>query len=149
MLNSLLMLGSTNKKMKKINYVCAIIWIGYMLLNAKLKTGLIFTIVNLIVFLSTFVLGQVVKCKYSNTAISIFSIIIWSIVIDIISFYMYPQFTMGQNIISYIGNGVVFNARYIFSNIAVLSAVYGLDYATKKIPSLLKMKKEKVLVSSM
>ena len=148
MLNSLLMLGSTNKKMKKINYVSAIIWIGYMLLNANLKTGLIFTIVNLVVFLSTFALGQVVKGKYSNIAISIFSIIIWSVLIDIISFYMYPQFTMGQSIITYISNGIAFNAKYVFSNVAVLSAVYGLDFATKKISALLKMKKEKVLVSS-
>ena len=61
---------------------------------------------------------------------------------------MYQQFTTGQNIISYICNGVVFNAKYVFSNVAVLSAVYGLDYATKKIFTLLKMKKEKVLVSS-
>ena len=68
--------------------------------------------------------------------------------IDIISFYMYPQFTMGQNIISYISNGVVFNAKYVFLNVAVLSAVYGLDFATKKVSLLLKMKKEKVLVSS-
>ena len=44
--------------------------------------------------------------------------------------------------------GVVFNAKYVFSNVAVLSAVYGLDFATKKISALLKMKKEKVLVSS-
>lgn len=47
-----------------------------MLLNANLKTGLIFTIVNLIIFLSAFALGEVVKGKYFNTAVSIFSIVI-------------------------------------------------------------------------
>lgn len=146
MLNSLLMLGSTNKKMKKINYLCAAAWVAYMLMNANLKTGLIFAVVNSIVFLITFELGQVVKGKYSNTIVSVFSILIWSILIDVACFYMYPQFTMGQSIIAYIGNGIAFNAKYVLSNVVALSFVYGCDFVAKK---LLKTAKEKSLASSM
>ena len=134
MLNSLLMLGSTSKKMGKITYLCAFIWIGYMLMNANLnsKAGLIFTGVNLIVFLITFAIGKIVKGKYSNVAVSIFSIIIWSILIDLACFYMFPQFAMGQNIIGYIGSGIEFNFKYVFSNIFVLSAVYLCDWIKVK-----------------
>jgi len=132
MLNALLMFGSTNKKMKKINWFCMIMWFIFMFMNADFKTGAIFTLINAAVFFFTFGLGQFAKGKYSNTIVSVCSILIWSILIDIISFYMYPQFTMGQNIIGYIYNGIVFNAKYILLNIFVLSILYGYEFMVNK-----------------
>lgn len=50
MINSLLMLGSTTKKNRKMNIMFAMLWLGYMLLNANFKTGLNFVVANIIVF---------------------------------------------------------------------------------------------------
>lgn len=149
MLNSLLMLGSTSKKMGKINFLCVIMWIGYMLMNANLETGLFFAIVNLIVFLITFGLSKIVKGKLANSAVAVFSILIWSILIDTITFFMYPQFTMGQNIVGYIFNGIVFNAKYVLSNIIVLCLVYGCDFMMNKIKFLSRKENAKLVVSSL
>lgn len=133
MLSSLLMLGSTNRKMKKINYLCALVWVAYMLSNANMKEGIIFTAVNIGVFLVTFALGQLVKGKYSNTIISVGSILIWSVLIDIVCFYMYPQFVIGQTIFGYIGNGLAFNAKYVFVNIFALAIAHVLGFVANRI----------------
>ncbi len=133
MLNSLFMLGSTNKKLKKGNYLFCMLWISYMLLNANLKSGLIFVVANIFTFMVVFILCQKIKGKYSNTIMSIASILIWSILIDIITYFMYPQFVGAQNIISYIFNGILFNYKYIFTNILVVVGINGLEFIFKKI----------------
>lgn len=153
MLNSVLLLGSTynqweffgdsskivtevehkeassrNNKNKKVNIIFAIVWIIFMLLGSNLKTGLIFTIMNFMSFCIIFILGQVLKGKYSNKIFSISSILIWSVIIDVICYFLYPQFTMGQNILTYIGNGILFNYKYIFYNIFLVSVIYSIRY---------------------
>lgn len=133
MLNALLMLGSTNQKMKKINFLCVGVWIAYMLMNANLETGLAFTIVNLIIFLGVVTLGKLAKGKCSNTVVSVFSILIWSVLIDVVCFYMYPQFAITQNILGYIESGILFNLKYAFSNAIVLAFVYACDFVTNKL----------------
>ena len=130
MLNSLLMLGSTYNKNKKLNVIFAITWIIFMLIGSNLKTGIgiRFTIMNFISFGLIFALGKIFKGKYSNIVVSIFSVLIWSIVIDIICYLLYPQFTMGQNILMYIGNGILFNYKYVGYNILVISGVHCIKY---------------------
>ena len=123
MLNSLLILGSTNKKFRKGNYVFAILWIGYMILNSNLTSGLVFVVANLLAFSTVFVIGKILKGKYSNTLVSIFSILIWSVLIDTICYFMYPQMIMGQNIVSYIGNGILFNYKNVLINTFVVCAM--------------------------
>lgn len=133
MINSLLMLGSTARKNKKVNIIFAITWISYMLINANLKTGLNFVIVNIITFAVIFGLGQLIKGKYSNAFISISSVLIWSVLIDIICYFMFPQFVVGQNIITYVWNGILFNYKHIFTNALVLGIVNGVEFSVKKI----------------
>ena len=133
MLNSLLMLGSTNNKLKKGKYIFLIIWIGYLLINANLKSGLLFTIVNLITFLGVFTLGNIIKEKHTNNVISILSILIWSVIIDMISYYMYPTYSMGQSIFGYVGNGILFNFKYVFINCIAVILLNTIDYAYKTI----------------
>ena len=124
MINALLMFGSTYNKNKKINIILAISWIIFMLFGSNLKTGLIFTIMNFISYGFVFALSKFFKKKYSNTLLSVFSVLIWSITIDIICYFLYPQFTMGQNIFMYISNGILFNYKYVFYNMGVLSIGY-------------------------
>ena len=128
MLNSILILGSTYNKNKKINIIFAIIWLIFMLLGSDLKTGLIFTIMNIIAFCIVFALGKIFKGKYSNKVVSIFGVLIWSVIIDIICYFIYPQFTMGQSLLAYIGGGILFNYKYVFSNMLIVAGVEGVKY---------------------
>lgn len=128
MLNSFLMLGSTYNKNKKVNIIFAFAWIIFMILGSNLKSGLIFTIMNFISFGIVFALGKIFKGKYSNKVVAVFSVLIWSILIDIICYFLYPSFTMGQNILAYIGNGILFNYKYVGYNILALAGLYCVKY---------------------
>ena len=131
MINSLLMLGSTYNKSKKLNIIFAISWIIFMLIGSNLRTGLIFTVFNFVAFGIVFGLGKLFKGKYSNKVVAISSILIWSIVIDIICYFLYPQFAVGQNLLGYISNGVIFNYRYILSNAVIVGIITFVEYAVK------------------
>ena len=132
MINSVLMLGSNTKKNRKMNIMFAMLWLGYMLLNANFKTGLNFVVANIIVFGIVFAIGQVIKGKYTNTVVSILSILIWSVLIDIICYFMFPQFVVGQNIITYVWNGILFNYKHIFTNALALGVVNCVEFIVKK-----------------
>ena len=87
MINSLLMLGgSSNKNISKIFIV---VWIAYMLFGSNLSLGITFPIVNAITFLTITLLISKIKNKSVNVGLSITSILIWSVIIDIICYYLY------------------------------------------------------------
>lgn len=138
MLNSLFMLGSSFNKNRKVSLAFMIGWIVYVVIN-QLYLGW-FAIVNAITFLVITVSINLVKNKKLNTMLSIFSILIWSITIDIICYYMYPLFTINQNIFEYIWQGIVFNYKYIFSNIIAVYSIYLLDLVIDKIVAFAKEK---------
>lgn len=123
MFGSLLMLGSTNRKCGKMNYMFAVLWIIYMLFGSNFQTGLMYVIINFLVFALVFLIGKIIKGKYSNQLVSIFSIVLWSALIDTICYYFYPKFVLGQSLISYVGNGIYFNIRFALVNAAVVGAV--------------------------
>ena len=54
--------------------------------------------------------------------------LIWSIVIDVICYFLYPQFTMGQNMVMYISNGILFNYKYVGYNMLVVAGIQGIEY---------------------
>lgn len=131
MINSILLLGSTYKKDKKINILCMISWIVFMLLGANLKTGIIFAIINIISFGIVLAIMKLFKGKYSNKIVSILSILIWSIIIDIICCFVYPQFMMGQSMIAYISNGLLFNYKYVGYNLLLVLGIEFVKYLSK------------------
>ena len=136
MLNSLFMLGSSFNKNRKVSLVFMIGWVAYIIIN-QLYLGL-FPIVNAIVFLVVTVSINLIKNKKVNTILSIFPILIWSITIDIICYYMYPLFSSNQNIFEYIWQGILFNYKYIFSNIIAIYSIYVLDLFIDRIGVLAK-----------
>lgn len=138
MLNSLFMLGSSFNKNRKISLVFMIGWIAYVIIN-QLYLGL-FPIMNAIVFLVVTISINLIKNKKANTLLSIFSILIWSIIIDIICYYMYPLFSTNQNIFEYIWQGILFNYKYIFSNIIAIYSIYVLDLFIDRVAILTKEK---------
>ena len=131
MLNSLLMLGSTYNKSKRINIVFAISWIAFMLMGSDLKNGLVFTVMNIMAFTLVFGLGRLVKGKYSNKIVAVSSILIWSVLIDSIAYFLYPQFTIGQTIFGYIGSGIIFNYKYVFYNALIVGALLLAEHTIK------------------
>ena len=140
MINSLFMLGSSFNKNRKISLAFMIGWIGYIIIN-QLYLGL-FPIINAVVFLAVTVSINLVRNKKVNTILSIFSILIWSVIIDIICYYMYPLFSSNQNIFGYIWQGVLFNYKYIFSNIIAICLIYVLDVFINRIVVLAKTKQK-------
>ena len=121
MINSLLMLGgSSNKNISKIFIV---VWIAYMLFGSNLSSGITFPIVNAITFLTITLLISKIKNKSVNAVLSITSILIWSVIIDIICYYLYPTMSSNITLIQYVFNGILFNYKYVFTNILALSLV--------------------------
>ena len=143
MINSLFMLGSSFNKNRKVSIAFIIGWVTYIIIN-QLYLGL-FPMINAIVFLVVTISINLIKNKKANTVLSIFSILIWSIIIDIICYYMYPLYSSNQNIFGYIWQGILFNYKYIFSNTATVCVIYEIDRIIEKTEIYLKSK-EKVIV---
>jgi len=137
MINSLFMLGGAYNKDKKISLAVIFGWVIYMMVKYNFALGAIFPLINIVVYL-VIVLGiRMIKNQTANTVLSISSILLWSIVIDTICFFMYPEMTMGQNLFSYVANGIAFNYKYMFANAVAVVAINGIikleEYFIKKI----------------
>lgn len=117
------MLGSSYNKNKIVSCIFFIAWIVYMLIGSDLSLGLTFPIINAIVFIIISISINFVKNRKLNTILSVFSILIWSIVIDIICYFLYPMMVGEHNIFSYIFQGILFNGKYIFYNIIAVGII--------------------------
>ena len=131
MINSLFMLGSSYNKDNKISIIFIIGWIIYMLVNYNFSLGYIFPIINISILLIITI--KLINNKKLNTILSIMSILIWSIIIDFICYFMYPTMANGQNIISYIWQGVLFNYKYIFTNVMTICSINLILFINEKI----------------
>lgn len=123
MINSLFILGGAYNKDRKISIAFLCGWVLYMIVNYDFSLGLTFPIINAMVCLMVSIGISLIRNKTINTILSISSILIWSIVIDIICFFMYPTMVAGQNIFGYIFQGILFNYKYIISNIFVVCII--------------------------
>ncbi len=142
MINSLLMLGGSSNK--KISKVFIVTWLAYMLFGSNLSLGLTFPIVNAITFLVVTLFISKIKNNKANTVLSIASILIWSVTIDIICYYLYPTMSSNITLINYIFNGILFNYKYIFTNVLALSLIKGLSILKKTLTEKLSTKECKV-----
>ena len=142
MINSLFMLGSSYNKDKKISKIFMGAWILYMIIGNKFAMGNTFVYITAGIFLILSLLINSIKNKRINTILSIFSILIWSIIIDIICYYMYPMMSMGQNLLTYVGQGILFNYKYIFSNVIAVclinAVIWIIDNIEVKIKNVIK-----------
>ena len=123
MINSLFMLGGSYNKDRKISILFLTAWILYMLINYDFSLGLAFPLINAIVLLTVTISINLISNKKVNTIMSIFSILIWSIIIDIICFYMFPMMSASQSLVNYILQGILFNYKYVLVNIIALCGI--------------------------
>ena len=142
MINSLLMLGGSSNK--KISKVFIVTWLAYMVFGSNLSLGLTFPIINAITFLAITLLISKIKNNKANAVLSITSILIWSVTIDIICYYLYPTMSSNITLINYIFNGILFNYKYIFTNVLALSLIKGLSIIKKTLTEKLSTKECKV-----
>ncbi len=129
MLNSIMMLGSTWGRSRKVNIVCALVWLSFMLGGSNFRTGLMFIVLNILSFGVAFGLSKLFKGKVMNTIVATSSILIWSIAMDILCFVFAPSFVMGQTLGVYVMNGILFNFKYFVMNVVVV----GLAHSVKAI----------------
>lgn len=123
MINSLFMLGGAYNKDRKVSIAFMCGWVLYMIVNYDFSLGLTFPIINAMVYLMVSIGISLIRNKTINTILSISSILIWSIVIDIICFFVYPTMVVDQNIFGYIFQGILFNYKYIISNIIAVCII--------------------------
>ena len=134
MINALFMLGSSYNKNRTILLVFIVSWIGYMMIGYNFSLGYIFPIINISTFLFVSIsINLTKKNKKVNTILSISSILIWSILIDVICFFMFPVMRINQNLINYVLQGILFNYKYVFINTLVLLGVQVINYVRKLI----------------
>ena len=120
MINSLFMLGSSYNKNRIMSIFFMLGWMAYMIIGSDLSLGLIFPIINMLIFASVTISINLIKNKKINAILSIFSILIWSVTIDLICYLLFPSMTANQNILEYILQGILFNGKYVFTNTLVI-----------------------------
>lgn len=109
--------NSTNKKFFKL------IWIMYVIIKYFHSFDFVFLIINLSTFLFVTKLICCISKFYSplNKILSVISILIYSLFIDVICYYMLPTWNWGgQSLFMYVTNGFLFNYKYVFFNIFTL-----------------------------
>lgn len=132
MLNSLLIFGSSYNKSKKISILSFVLMIANVLFVQYGKMGINFVLINLLL-MSVITLGiRVINNNKINATLSVLSILIWSVCIDIVTYYMYSKFAGGLSLPMYVLNGILFNIRYVFANAAVLCGISSIEKIVDK-----------------
>jgi len=132
MLNSLLIFGSSYNKSKKVSILSFLLMIANVLFVQYGKMGINFVIINLLL-MSVITFGiRLINNNKANATLSVFSILVWSICIDIVTYFMYSKFTGGLSLPMYVLNGILFNIRYVFFNAAVLCGIKVIEKLVNK-----------------
>ena len=148
MLSSLLMFGSSYKKSKILSIICYIAMLITLFIGQVGQVTWFFLLVNFSIFAIIPIIIRKVKNEYLNAIYSVCAIIIWSMIIDIICYYMFPQFVGGATLFTYIGRGILFNARYIVINTFALLVINAIEMVYKMIKGFNKEIKTNKVVKS-
>ena len=121
MLNSLVLMFSQYDKNRKVATIFKIFWVLYAIASSFFN--LLFSAINTSAFLlMTGIIHYISKISHKiNAILSVCSILIDSLFIDIICYYILPSWAEGQSLIQYITNGFLFNYKYVFVNTAAFA----------------------------
>jgi len=120
MISSVLMLGSSYSRSKKYTYIFIGAWFIYMLFKADFAHGMAFPILNMAAFLIAILLMRRFNGKIVRAISSSMAILIWSVLIDIISFKMF--WTPNVTLLQYIFYGILFNYKFVILNLTLLGS---------------------------
>lgn len=127
MLNSLLMCVGSNSNFKVLSSVARMAILINLMYVQFAEVNNIFFVVNMFLLFTIPQLISRIKNKYTNIAMSAVTILIWSILIDILSYYLFPLFKQSCSIFVYVLNGIEFNLKYVISNLILLVVLYSID----------------------
>lgn len=119
MINGLLMFLSAytnNKLLKRITFALFVI---YILFKQDFEY-MVFSLINLIILVFVPLGISLIKKKISHSILSILSILIYSILIDIICYFMFKP---DVNIIWYIWQGILFNLKSTIMSILLFAVI--------------------------
>ena len=128
MLSSLFLFGSSLVKNKTVSVLLSTLLIINLARVQMWKVNNTFFFINMLVFLFIIAFAQKIKNEKVNAGISITSILIWSIIIDVICYFMFPKFVMGQTIFQYVWQGILYNYKYVFVNAAIYGVVKVIEH---------------------
>lgn len=122
MLNSFFLMFSLWNKNSKATNIFKIIWIIYAVAASFSNFNPLFSIINICVFMFvTSAINYTSKIQPKlNSFLSIISVLIYSLFIDTVCYYGIPSWSVGQSLIEYITNGLLFNYKYVFVNMSVM-----------------------------
>ncbi len=133
MLHSILLLGSCYNKHKKISMLFSIALIMNLLIVQLGHVKIGFLICNITILSLVSLLNKKINSNLIKLVSSTLSILIWSICIDIVCYYMFPLFNSNLNLFGYIMNGILFNLKYVMINAVVLITLNAIEYGVKQI----------------
>lgn len=128
MISSLLLFVSSLVKNKTVSVLLSTLLIINLARVQMWKVNNAFFLINMLVFLFIIAVAQRIKNRKVNAGISITSILIWSIIIDVICYFMFPKFVMGQTIFQYVWQGIIFNYKYVFVNAAIYGVIKAVEH---------------------
>jgi hypothetical protein len=115
---------SQHGKNRKVSNVFKVIWVLYAIAASFFNFNLVFSLVNISVFLLVTGVIHCISKIYPkiNASLSVLSILIYSLFVDIACYYALPSWANGQPLVQYIVNGFLFNYKYVILNATVLVA---------------------------
>lgn len=130
----LLMLSQYNKNSKMAN-IFKCLWIIVAMIISVINFNSAFLLVEIASFLLTTGCIRLANRFGSkiNTCLSVISILIYSIFVDTVCYFVLPAWSENQSLIQYITGGLIFNSKYAIINIVVLAAIVSCSYFLKKL----------------
>lgn len=122
MLNSVFLMFSQYEKNRKVSNIFKIIWVLYAVAVSFFNFNPTFFIINLSAFLLLTEINYFMSKlgQKTNIVLSIFSILIYSFIVDIICYFVFPAWAQNVSLIGYITNGLLFNLKYVALNTGVM-----------------------------
>ena len=93
----------------KTKVILILLLLIYTISGITEQTDWTFNIINMFLLVGVTLFMQLFK--KGNIFISVFSILIYSVLIDIVCYFLYPQFVYGVSLFDYILNGIAFNYK--------------------------------------
>lgn len=141
MLQSILLLGSCYNKYKKTSMLFSVALIMNLLIVQMGHVKIGFLICNFAILVLISALNKMIKNHSIKLISSAFSILIWSIIIDIVCYYMFPIFNTNLNLLGYIMNGILFNLKYVVINAVILITLNCIEFLFTQISNRIMNKK--------
>ena len=125
MWNSLILMLSQYDKNRKVADIFKCMWFIYLSIIMFFNFNLMFFFIEVGSFLLTTIFIRLISwfAPKANATLSIFSILIYSLFMDIICYNVLPVWSENQSLLQYVISGFMFNGKYIFLNVVIFTTM--------------------------